>query len=292
MRRSNRLVLLLGIVFAVAAFFGVVLLTQESTASGGASAQVPAVYAKVAIPLGTAVTADQLESRRLPADQVDPDAVVDPGLVVGKVAGVEIAAGQQLLKSDFALGSTQGSVSPNIPKGLRAVAIKVDQLSGVGTLINAGDRVDVIATFDKRSFAAPAGRLAAGAAPVLVPVEEDFSLTTVKVLIQDLLVVGTILPAPAPADGAAQESAAPALGDSQELVIVAVTPRQAEAIAFAQAQGSVALALRSPKDYVDDAGTPVVPAATKTDGVVLKTMLEEYGVLVPGLEYGTAEGTR
>jgi len=159
LRRSNRLVLLLGFVFAVAAFIGVVLLTQGGTAGAGSPpSDLPAVYAKVEIPLGTRITADQLESRRLPADQVATDAFADPGLVVGKVAAMNIAAGKQLLQSDFALASSQCSIAPNIPKGLRAVAIKVDQLSGVGTLITIGDRVDVIATFDKRSFAAAPGR--------------------------------------------------------------------------------------------------------------------------------------
>ena len=39
------------------------------------------------------------------------------------------------------------SVTDNIPKGLRAQAIQVDQVTGVGTLIHTGDSVDVIIGF-------------------------------------------------------------------------------------------------------------------------------------------------
>jgi hypothetical protein len=94
------------------------------------------------------------------------------------------------------------------------------------------------------------------------------------------------------------------LTGQNEVVIVAVTANQAEVIRFAQIRAqagqvqdrgltAITVILRSPKDYVaiDPSGSPVldsngipltvVPPLEKTDGVVLKTLIEKYGVLPP-----------
>lgn len=285
LRRSNRLILLIGIVLAIIAFVGIVLIFQGSSSGSADSvpSELPTVYATEDIPLGTEITSDQLETRRVAPDQVALDAFPDPGLVVGKIAATNIAAGQQLRQADFAFNAGRQAISGNVPLGLRAIAIPVDQITGVGTLINVGDHVDVIGTFDKRSFVAPvAENQPATVAPVVAPVVDGVDLTTVKVLVQDLLVVGTLLPPPPVAeDGTVQETEGPTFTNQEALVIVAVTPQQAEVIEFARTQGKLSLALRSPKDYVDETGEPIVPTTTQTSGIVLKNLLEEYGVLIP-----------
>ena len=83
------------------------------------------------------------------------------------------------------------------------------------------------------------------------------------------------------------------------MVLVAVTANQAEVIRYAQlyadpaAGDNISLVLRSPKDYVqvdasgnpvlDASGNPVivVPPLERTDGVVLKTLIDKYLVLPP-----------
>jgi Flp pilus assembly protein CpaB len=64
-------------------------------------------------------------------------------------------------------------------------------------------------------------------------------------------------------------------------VILAATTQQVEVIKFAQVDGNITLTLRSPKDFVDDAGNPIVPEAAKTTGLVLRTMITDWGVLPP-----------
>lgn len=289
MKRSNRLVLLIGIFLAIVAFVGIILLSQNGTQNGAGTnvppAELPTVYAKADIPFGTAVTADQVEVQTKPVTQRDASAYADVGLVVGQIATREILAGKQLTGSDFALSTNgQQPVAPNIPAGLRAVAVQVDQVSGVGTLINVGDHVDLVTGFSGANFPAitvdPTTK-------VLTPVQ-GINTTSVKVLVQNLLVVGTLLPPPpAPAQGQAapQPSAAASptttLNGQQEIVIVAGTPQQIEVIKFAQLDGSVTLALRSPKDYKDANGKPIVPPNDKTSGIILKTLVDQYGVLPP-----------
>ena len=64
-------------------------------------------------------------------------------------------------------------------------------------------------------------------------------------------------------------------------MILAVTPQQAEVIKFAQLDGQISLVLRSPKDFVDAAGNPVSPAEATTSGIVLRTLIDKFGVLPP-----------
>ena len=72
-----------------------------------------------------------------------------------------------------------------------------------------------------------------------------------------------------------------ALTGRQQLVILAVTAQQAEIIKFAQMDGVISLVLRSPLDFVGPDGAPVVPPVTQTTGIVLKTLVDQHGVLVP-----------
>ena len=83
---------------------------------------------------------------------------------------------------------------------------------------------------------------------------------------------------------AAQEPGT-ALNDQREIVILAVTPQQVEVIKFAQLDGSISLVLRSPDDFIDPETGEVIPVVvpSTTTGVILKTLVESYGVLPPEL---------
>ncbi len=289
MKRSNRLILLIGIFLAIVAFVGIVLVFQgQGTGTANMPpTELPTVYAKVDIPFGTQVSADQVEARVKPVDQRAPDAFNDVGLVIGRTVTTNVLAGKQLQESDFALSRTgQAPIAGNIEQGLRAVAIQVDQVSGVGTLINVGDRVDLIA-----GFSGPDKFPVITIDPQTQQITPVAGLnnTSVKLLLQNLQVVGALFPPPPATQTQAQGQAQPgattapttALTGQQELVIVAVTPQQAEVIKFAQLDGTITLALRSPKDFKDANGNPVVPPPDKTTGIILKTLVDQYGVLPP-----------
>jgi len=131
-------------------------------------------------------------------------------------------------------------------------------------------------------------------------------------ILQNVLVVGTLLPPPTASN--AQPSPTPSgqtsggsqglttsLNGQSEMVIVAVTADQAEIIRYSQlysdpaAGDNISLVLRSPKDYIklgadgnpvlDANGNPVAttPPVETTDGVILKTLIDKYGVLPPDL---------
>lgn len=283
MKRSNRLILLIGIFLAIVAFIGIVLIFNQRPGGGGPAAsptELPTVFAKVDIPLGVQVTADMVEQRNLSTVERDPTAFQSTSLVIGKVARRDIVAGAQLVAADFDVGRGQGLTSVDCPATMRCISVQVDQVSGVGTLINKGDYVDLLVGFQSGTF------------PVVTINPDDGSITpvaglnstSVKLLLQGMQVVGTLLPPVPQTEGQQPGEAGTTLTGQQEIVILAVTPQQAEVIKFAQLDGSISLILRSPKDFIDPVTRqPITPPADPTTGVVLKTLVDEYGVLVPQL---------
>jgi pilus assembly protein CpaB len=284
LKRSNRLILLIGIFLAIVAFVGIVLIFNQRPGGEGPAAsptELPTVFAKVDIPLGVQVTADMIEQRNLSTAERDPTAFQSTSLVIGKVARRDITAGAQLTAADFDVGRGQGLVSVDCPATMRCISVQVDQVSGVGTLINKGDYVDLLVGFQSGTFPV----VTIGSDGTITPVA-GLNSTSVKLLLQGMQVVGTLLP-PAPQTEGQQPgpgTGGTTLTGQQEIVILAVTPQQAEVIKFAQLDGSISLILRSPKDFIDPVTRqPITPPADPTTGVVLKTLVDEYGVLVPQL---------
>lgn len=288
MKRSNRLVLLIGVFLAVLAFVFVIILLSGSNPPQDPNASAPpskiaTVIASRDIALGVTITKDMLKSQDLEQSVRLPGAFGDTSQVVGSVTRAAIKTGQQITVTSF---TEQSGANFQCPAGFTCIAVQVDQLSGVGTLIKTGDYVDMVAGIS------PLFPILDSKTVTKVP-DENYDHTSVKVLLQGMQVVTTLLPPPPTAETGVATAApgatpAPATGGGgtalngqQEIVILAVTTQQAEVIKFAQMDGSITLMLRSPKDFVDDQGNPVVPETVTTTGIVLRTMITDYGVLAP-----------
>ena len=290
MKRSNRLILLIGVFLAVVAFVGIAVILGGGGGPGGPGGaqatpvtQLNTVVATRDIPLGVAVTTDMVEVQLLPIGERKAGAFENPGQVVGQIARRPIAQGAHVSAADFI--DPPGAVDIAVPDGMRAVAVQVDQATGVGTLIRDGDYVDMVVGLTGGNF------------PVVTIDPDDDTITvvaglnstSVKLLLEGMQVLGTILP---PTAAQPQQEGQPApsgqaettLQGQQEIVILAVTAQQAEVIKFAQMDGNISLALRSPGDFVDEQGNPVVSVPAGTTGIVLKTLVDGgYGILRPEL---------
>jgi Flp pilus assembly protein CpaB len=281
------LILLVGVVLAAVAFVAIVFLfsssPQDGTGSNKPPTELATVVANVDIPLGTQVRNDMLKIQQVAIDNRAADAIGDPTQVVGQVARANIVAGAQLTKAMFATTGAAAPPGPLLAKGLRAQSVQVDQVTGVGTLINVGDRVDAVVGFGGGGCGASFPVVTVDPTTDTVTPVAGLSSITVKLLLQGMQVVGTLLPpvqatepnaSPAPGGGTT-------LNGQQEIVVLAVTPQQSEIIKYAQTDGCISLVLRSPKDYVDDAGNSTEPPPDPTTGIILKTLVDEYGVLPP-----------
>ena len=290
MKRSSRIIIVLGIILAAAAFGGVLLLSSNvsSQATPPPPTTTTVVVAAADIPLGTTVSPTLLGTKDIKVTDAPPDGYSDPAGLTGRVLRRDVRAGEILRSADFASGSTArgDDVLRALEPGLRAMAIRVDQVTGVGTLIQPGDRVDVVIALKVTS-------LLPGKEPGDPPIEmPGGAQLTVKNVVQNVQVLATLAglpggqasqPAPSSAPEGSAAEAAPSSGigltGQEEIVIVAVTPEQAEVIKFAQVKEAdqpeltMSLVLRSPADRQ--------APPDQTAGVTLKTLVDKYGVLPP-----------
>ena len=271
-----------------------------TSTAGGAAATVASttqvVEAAANIPLGATITASQVTVKTVPVTSAAPNAYSDPSQVVGRIARQPIISGDTITSADFASGNTaQGDqIVEALKSGYRAIAVEVDQTTGVGTLIQPGDRVDVVIALTIQEYLPqPSTGPLSSQVPVALPAQP----VSVKDIVQNCEVLGTLTPpVTTTANGQTTTQAAPSPGAAVSLtnqpmiVILAVTAQQAEVIKYAQEEATsnaatgdanmpITLILRAPAD----ASAP----PDKTSGIVLKTLIDQYGVLPPVLLQGT-----
>jgi Flp pilus assembly protein CpaB len=297
LKRSNRLVLLVGVFLAIVAFVGILLISRSSTpATVPPPTTGPVVVATVDIPLSTRIRADQVTTKTVELTAKNSGAYTDVSQVLGQIVRQPVGSGAQITQSTLNGGLPGQIIDVQTPAGQRSIAVRVDQISGVGTVIRTGDYVDAILGLTEEQFASltqdPANK------NQVIVTNPGPKGTTIKVVLQGMQVLGALLPpvavstaAPAPAaSGAPAASSAPGttLNEQQEIVILSVTAQQAEVIRYLQLQAnpllSVGLVLRSSDDFIDPVtGEPVPPVIAETTGVTLKILVDQYGVLPPSI---------
>jgi len=300
-KRSNRLLILVGVFLAVIAMVGVIAVAGNGGSAGpakGTPAPTPeptvqVVVANTDMAFGDTITSDMvIEAPMTLSDRDKLDGVTfdSKDQVVGKVAGGTIEKGQVLFAGSSFLNPGAVAIGQDLASavgsGKVAVSMEVDQTNGVGALLVPGDHVDVIlAVWMEQVKLVPAANTKWG-----IEIANPNHVTA-KVVIQNRKVIATLLPAPTEqAAAAAGGSATPEPKSTTALmtnssvhmqVILEVTPDEAEVIRWAQREEKVdpqnyitlGLALRSDKD--NDA-----PPVT-TPGITFKQLVTIYGVLPP-----------
>lgn len=274
MRRTSRLVLLLGVFLAALVFVVILLGSRPSgpvtTGPSAPPTEVATVVTVVDVPLGTIAKAEMFTTRTIAVTNRFPTAFGDISQVVGKTTRKALLAGQQPQAGDF----QNRAVPLDVPVGRRAMTIAVNELTGVANLLDVGDTVDLIISL--RGDAFPVVQVLADGSVTVVSGINPLSIK-LPLLLQDVQIIGVINPpppaAPATAQGQPVASQAPAFTEPvNKLLILAVTPAQAEVLLFARTTGVLDAILRSPVDAGQTA---------ETTGVILKTLVDKYGILPP-----------
>ena len=186
--------------------------------------------AKVAIPIGTKIVAEQVMMVQFPKEST-PDGTFDkPEKLVGRVAVVNIAPREPITDSRLAPEGMAGGLSAVIPEGYRAMTVKVDDVVGISGFIMPGTLVDIVVTID------PAER-----AGMQDPVS--------KIVLQNIKVLANGQNIDKPND---QREA-----NSVKAVTLQVTPEQAEKLALASSEGKLQLVMRNSIDQGDEKTTGV-----------------------------------
>ena len=241
--RNKRLV----VVLAGAVVFGLVAAVSVSRYLSSAQAYTKnlnnVVVAKVDIPAGTKVVAEQLETVQFPSNAMPNGVFETPDKLVGRVAIVQIAAREPVTDYKLAAEGSAGGLSAVIPEGYRAMTVKVDDVVGVSGFIMPGALVDVVV--------------------VINPTEQQQNPIS-KIVLQNIKVLANGQNIDRPKNDREPESV--------KAVTLQVTPDQAEKLALASTEGKLQLVMRNSADQDDE----------KTQGVDKRTLLGgEHAGIVP-----------
>lgn len=275
MRRTSRLVLLAGVFLAALTFIVVILLLSNPTGGGGTGGPNPTtpttrdvVVATVDIALGTTITADMVTTQNVPVSAVNPNAYQVTSQAIGQTVFATVKPGEQITADLTNASSPVLNQHPDPGAGKRAFAVSVNELTGVGNLVRVSDFVDVLisehVTVVQRN---PDGTVST------IPGVENALTVKMPLLLENVQIIGVINQATAASQNG-QPGASPAAGTltgASKLLILAVTPQQAEVLLFARTSGTIDVVYRAAQDT----------ATVTTDGVILKTLIDKYGVLPP-----------
>jgi pilus assembly protein CpaB len=220
MKKYGALVALgLAVLFGIVAVFLVNrwLTTQSSVEKPVATEQIPTASIVVAaqdLDIGTPLSTKTLTLAQWPKANTPKGAFSDIAKVEGRVAVSKIYAGQPLLAAELADPGSGAGLVALIPKGKRAMTIRVDEVIGVAGFVLPNTFVDVIAVGNQDNH----GRL-----------EARTILKKIKVL------------------AIAQETATEE-GKAKVVrtVTMELTPKEAEQLALQTHEGSIHLVLRNP----------------------------------------------
>lgn len=185
------------------------------------------VVAKVEIPVGTKLVAEQLALVRVPNDALPDGTFESLEKVVGRVAVVNIAPREPMTDYKLAPEGAAAGLSSMIPEGYRAMTVKVDDVVGVAGFARPGALVDVVVVIE------PSGDRLNNQGPI-----SKIVLQNIKVLAS-----GQNIDQPKHDDREAQQVKA---------VTLQVLPEQAEKLALASSEGKLQLVMRNSIDQDDE----------------------------------------
>lgn len=209
--------ILLALVMGSLAAGGVYLyLKGAPVAEAQAVETVPVIVASKDLTFGTTLKDEHLRVVDFPKSAVPVGHFSSIDSVLNQTTKVFVVDGEPILASK--LSSMGGGLSVRIPPEMRAMSLKVNEVTGVSGFVLPGDRVDVMVTIDNA--------------------DGSSNNAVTRTILQDVEVL---------ASGVKTETKNNQHVDVQTVTVI-VDPDGAEKMALAVDQGSVHLALRNPVD--------------------------------------------
>ena len=178
------------------------------------------VVAARALPMGTQLTERDVKVVAWPASSPLAGAYGTVAEVVNRPLITAVLENEPLVPAKLASREAGSGLPSAIPRGMRAISVKVNDVIGVAGFIQPGSRVDLMVTMRRR---------------------DDSVTRTVASNVQVM------------SAGTRQEQQKQPLPDAKSttattVVTLMVTPGDAERIALAQSEGQIMLVLRNPLD--------------------------------------------
>jgi pilus assembly protein CpaB len=203
-------ILLSAFCIAAAASFVVYRLVGKQLSDNAKHRNAKTVIAIKDLEVGAIIKASDLKTESLTTDP-PKDAVTKIESAVGRGVLTPIYAGEPVIEKRLAIIGSGGGLAATIPAGMRACAVKVDNVVGVDVLISGN-----------------------------LPGDRDTAGTKVKTLLQNIEVLS-----------AGKNFQPDSEGKPVEVPVVnlLVTPEQAETLSLASNQARIQLILRNPIDH-------------------------------------------
>jgi pilus assembly protein CpaB len=183
-----------------------------------------------------------LQQIQVPSRYLQPQAASDMREVIGRVTAVPIPSGAQVLGPSL-LAVRRTALAYEVPRGQRAVTIAISDVTGVGGLIQPGNFVDVVGTFE---YGKPSGEQNG-------KIQYADERTEVITMMQNMPVLAVnrehLRDRPVPrAPDASQGDQGGTASQSFSNVTLLVSPSQVQELILAQHVGTLTLTLRSAGD--------------------------------------------
>ncbi len=214
----NRMLLLamFAIVLSIVVAFLAYRMLQNRLNPSGDTIQIVVALEKV--PVGTRLTEQHIRLAPWSAALPPEGGFIDPLQVIGRGVIVPMSANEPVLETKLAPKEAGAGLTTVIPEGMRAVSVKVDDVTGVAGFVLPGTHVDIIAV----------GSVAGG--------DNDLS----KIFLENIEVLA------AGQNVQRDDQGKPSI--NVQVVTVLVTPEDAQKLVLATSESRIRLALRNPMD--------------------------------------------
>jgi pilus assembly protein CpaB len=218
---NRRLLTILLVAFAIA---GICAFLVYRVVNARMTAAKPVLTAQVVsaakdIPLGAVLQAKDLTTMNI-AGAAPKGAILKPEQAIGRGVVSQIYQGEPVLESQLAGLGSGGGLAPTIPDGMRASAVRVDEVVGVAGFVIPGMRVDVLVSGNPPGEGASQG-------------------VVTKTILQNIQVLSAGTDIQRDAEGKPQQV---------QVVTLLVTPDQAQTLSLASNSLKIQLVLRNPLD--------------------------------------------
>ena len=217
---NRRLLTILLCAFVVAAACSYLVFRVMAGHLGSAPASVRVVAAATDIKLGTVLAKSDLTTVDI-AGSLPEGTILKPEDAIGRGVVSDLYQGEPILDSRLAAKGSGGGLAATIPQGMRACAVKVDDVVGVAGFVTPGMRVDVLISGN------PPGQTNTAEGP------------RVRTLLQNIQVLSAGTDIQKDNEGKPQQV---------QVVNLLVTPDQAQLLSLASNQTRIQLVLRNPLD--------------------------------------------
>ncbi len=215
--KAQRFLLALCVSLAISAALTLAMSRHLRPASAKPESMLTYVGPSRSLEVGEVLRSSDLFSVAWPKSVPVASAFTNASDLVGRTVLVPIEKGQPIIVRDVSSVGAGAGLAAKVPDGMRAVALRSDEVMGVGGFLNPGSHVDVLVTYR--------------------PGIADQPLTAIALQNAQVLAAG-------------QKAEPDPAGKPQSVTVVTllVTPDDAERAVLASSQGSIHFVLRNSSD--------------------------------------------